>query len=81
VRWAVLDIGGGTPLLTLEWRETGGPAVSPPAQTGFGSRLMKSSVKQDLAGEVALEFNPAGLVCRIEAPLQSIPEREATLGF
>jgi PAS domain S-box-containing protein len=81
VRWAVLDIGGGTPLLTLEWRETGGPAVSPPAQTGFGSRLMKSSVKQDLAGEVALEFKPAGLVCRIEAPLQSIPEREATLGF
>jgi PAS domain S-box-containing protein len=81
VRWASLDIGGDAPLLTLEWRETGGPKVSPPARAGFGSRLVKSSVEQDLRGKLALEFNPAGLVCRIEAPLQSIPEREATFGL
>ncbi|KQV57333.1 MULTISPECIES: MHYT domain-containing protein [unclassified Caulobacter] len=81
VRWASLDIGGDAPLLTLEWRETGGPKVSPPARAGFGSRLVKSSVEQDLRGKLALEFNPAGLVCRIEAPLQSIPERETTFGL
>ena len=81
VRWTTLDISGRTPLLALEWRETDGPAVSAPTQTGFGSRLVKSSVEQDLGGTLALEYNAAGLVCRIEAPLQTINEREATLEF
>ena len=78
VRWATLDVDQPKPLLVLEWRETGGPVVSPPTQTGFGSRLVKSSVEQDLGGTVALDFNATGLVCRIEAPLQSINAAEVT---
>jgi PAS domain S-box-containing protein len=79
VRWATLDVGQPKPLLVLEWRETGGPVVSPPAQTGFGSRLVKGSVEQDLAGAVAFDFDPSGLVCRIEAPLQSVNNAEVPL--
>lgn len=66
-------------LLALEWRETRGLAVSPPTRSGFGSRLVKSSVEQDLGGTLALEFNATGLVCRIEAPLQRIGERQGAL--
>jgi two-component sensor histidine kinase len=79
VRWAVMDVGGPLSLLALEWRETGGPAVSPPTHVGFGSRLVKTSVEQDLGGSLALEFNATGLVCRIEAPLQRIGERQAAV--
>ena len=79
IRWATLDVDGTKPLLVLEWRETGGPAVSPPTQTGFGSRLVKSSVEQDLGGTVALEFDVSGLICRIEAPLQSANPADVTL--
>jgi len=79
VRWARLDVGGQAPLLALEWRETGGPLVSPPTRSGFGSRLVKASVEQDLGGSLALEFNPTGLVCRIEAPLQRTGERQDAL--
>ena len=79
VQWATFDIERPEPMLVLEWRETGGPAVSPPTKAGFGSRLIKVSVEKDLGGAVALDFAPTGLVCRIEAPLQPISESPVRL--
>jgi two-component sensor histidine kinase len=49
--------------LTLHWEERGGPAVSPPSRTGFGSRLIAASLKSDLAGEARIDYRPTGLVC------------------
>ena len=79
ITWQIFEVGRPTPLFVLEWRETGGPTVSPPTKTGFGSRLVKLSVEQDLGGAVALDFDPAGLVCRIEAPLQPTSQEEEIL--
>jgi PAS domain S-box-containing protein len=59
----------GVPTLHLLWQETGGPAVSPPARRGFGSRLIEQALARDLDGKVLLTFDPAGLVCAIDAPL------------
>ncbi len=42
----------------LTWREVGGPPVTPPTRTGFGTRLLRS----DLAGSANLDFAPTGLV-------------------
>jgi PAS domain S-box-containing protein len=56
----------------LRWRESGGPAVQPPARRGFGSRLVERGLSQDIAGEARLTFNDAGLECAIDAPLQEI---------
>jgi PAS domain S-box-containing protein len=56
----------GAPQLDLLWRETGGPAASPPARRGFGSMLIERSLGK---GRVGLNFEPSGLVCRIELPL------------
>jgi two-component sensor histidine kinase len=74
VRWDVLDVGGPAPLLVLEWRETAGPPVAPQRSPGFGSRLVKASAEQDLAGAVSLDYAVTGLVCRIEAPLPKVAE-------
>jgi two-component sensor histidine kinase len=49
--------------LSLTWRESGGPPVSPPSRAGFGSRLIKRSLGGEMAGEVALSFPPEGAVC------------------
>ncbi|MCZ8548323.1 PAS domain S-box protein [Mesorhizobium qingshengii] len=57
------------PRLKLVWSELGGPTVSSPARRGFGSRLLERGLAADLEAEVALEFQPQGLVCRIDAPL------------
>jgi PAS domain S-box-containing protein len=66
--------------LRLEWRESGGPAVEPPASRGFGSRLIERGLEADLGGRAALIFDPAGLVCEIEASLAAIHASERTFG-
>ena len=55
--------------LTLRWAESGGPSVAKPTRTGFGSRLIERSLARELAGEVNLTFDPAGVVCTIVAPV------------
>jgi PAS domain S-box-containing protein len=59
----------------LCWTESGGPPVEQPRRRGFGSRLVEFGLAQDLAGEVALRFERAGLVCNIEAPIEEIRAR------
>ena len=55
--------------LRIEWRETGGPAVSPPARRGFGSRLVERGLAHELDGTVVLDFDPAGVRCTMKFPL------------
>ncbi len=50
------------------WRETGGPRVSPPAQRGFGSTLLRSILRAE-EGEVRIDFAETGVVCVIELPV------------
>ena len=55
--------------LTLNWRERGGPEVTPPKRRGFGSRLIERSLAAELNGRVALSFLPAGVQCEVMARL------------
>ena len=64
IRWTV-----GQDALTFVWREEGGPQVTSPAKTGFGTKLIKRTLSAELKGTAELEFNASGLVCRVEAPL------------
>ncbi|ESY89699.1 PAS domain S-box protein [Mesorhizobium sp. LNHC229A00] len=68
VEWARTE--NPKPRLKLIWSELGGPAVSAPSQRGFGTRLIVGGLAADLEAEVAMEFQPQGLVCKIDAPLQ-----------
>ncbi|HET6375079.1 MAG TPA: hypothetical protein VFF88_03440, partial [Methylocella sp.] len=54
--------------LMFRWIERDGPAVTVPAQRGFGSRLIES-LGRELAGCASIEFDPAGIICTIDAPL------------
>jgi PAS domain S-box-containing protein len=67
ITWAVRP--GDPPHLALRWQEHGGPLVSPPAQTGFGSRLIERSLALELAGEVHVTYEPSGVVCDVSAPV------------
>ncbi len=68
VVWDVVD-EAGEPTVRLTWREAGGPRVAPPARKGFGSRLIERGLVGAVGGVVRLEYDPAGLVCRLVAPL------------
>ncbi|HET6971664.1 MAG TPA: sensor histidine kinase, partial [Phenylobacterium sp.] len=50
--------------VVLTWRERGGPPVSPPSRTGFGSRLI-SRLAAQLNGSLELDWQPAGLVATL----------------
>lgn len=62
VSWSAPDADGRT---ALEWIETGGPAACPPSRTGFGSRLIATSLKGDLGGSAELDYSPQGLRARL----------------
>jgi PAS domain S-box-containing protein len=70
LEWRI-DPEGKEPRLHLNWIERGGPAVTTPTRRGFGTRLIERSLAQDLEGEVLLAFQPAGLICTIQAPVRN----------
>jgi PAS domain S-box-containing protein len=55
--------------LTLIWRESGGPAVSPPTRRGFGTMLLELTLAEDLNGKVDMEYRPEGLLCTIRSSI------------
>ena len=71
VSWDVKD----EDRLAIEWREAGGPPVTPPARRGFGFRMIERALAADLSGAARLDFDPAGLVCRIDASLSDAAPR------
>ena len=65
VRWTL----SGT-RLALDWSESGGPTVNPPARRGFGMRLLSTALIP-FDGGVDTLFEPSGLVCKMNI---SLPE-------
>jgi PAS domain S-box-containing protein len=66
------EIEAGELHLVFRWRETGGPPVVAPEQTGFGSRLIKHSLSS--FGTVAMDYAPTGLVLDFNAPIKKIQQ-------
>jgi PAS domain S-box-containing protein len=71
VRWQVMR-DPATPYPTeveLSWEERDGPAVTPPAEEGFGSRLLRVTAAE-LRGKLECQWNPEGLRWRLSFPLR-----------
>ncbi len=56
----------------LTWSETGGPPVIPPTRNGFGSRLIKGGLTEQLGAATSVDYAASGVVWRIAAPLANI---------
>ncbi len=70
VEWSIAD-ESSEPIVRLVWSEHNGPAVKAPAPdaVGFGSRLIERGLASAVNGEVAIDYNVAGIICRVTAPL------------
>jgi len=55
--------------LIFTWRDVGGPPVTPPTRTGFGTRLIESSIRREQKGQAKFDFRPDGLVFEASLPL------------
>jgi two-component sensor histidine kinase len=55
--------------MRLRWEEAGGPAVGGgPGRKGFGSRVVDATVRGQLGGAVAWDWQPTGLVVELTLP-------------
>jgi len=63
------DLDAASAGLRLRWAETGGPVVAgPPRRLGFGSRVLRGTVVDQLGGRLACEWPASGLVSDIVLP-------------
>jgi two-component sensor histidine kinase/CheY-like chemotaxis protein len=56
--------------LHLDWIERGGPACSPPTIQGFGSKIIGSTIQNQLHGELDFRWQPEGLHVSLSFPLE-----------
>ncbi|MBB5222838.1 two-component system CheB/CheR fusion protein [Amaricoccus macauensis] len=60
--------------LTLLWKESLGATLQAPEARGFGTSFIERSLSYELFGSASLAFEPDGLSCVLEFPLDQ-PER------
>ena len=75
VKYGALSTDGGrvdcdwierTPgAFTLRWTENGGPQVSQPRSSGFGTRLISAALNGVPGGSALLKFEPQGVRCEL----------------
>jgi PAS domain S-box-containing protein len=63
--------GDAAGFLVIEWRETGGPLAVTPAQSGYGTNLIRELIPHEVGGTVDLVFAPEGVSCTIRIPVES----------
>jgi len=62
-------------LLMLQWIESGGPRIVPPATRSFGLNVIRASVEQQLGGKVTFDWDPRGLQCTLSIPHSELGSR------
>jgi two-component sensor histidine kinase len=62
--------GDAAAVMTITWRELGGPPIEAPVRSGYGSSLIRDLIPHELGGAVDLTFPSDGACCKIEIPLE-----------
>lgn len=64
-------------LITMTWQEHDGPPVESAGARGFGSQLLDLSIKRQLGGDYAQQWDREGLVTVITIPARAFSRRTA----
>ena len=70
ITWTVIE-----DRLLMEWRELGGPRVTPPSSSGFGSRLLQRGIFS-APDQLSLIYAPEGLQSSIDVRLITGPDND-----
>ncbi|MGO4525194.1 hypothetical protein AB4097_10070 [Microvirga sp. 2MCAF35] len=76
VDWTV-ESRGEEAILTIDWCELDGPALETERRPGFGSRLLRQAITQELAGHLDLRYEREGVCCTIAVPSGSVRHQAA----
>lgn len=61
-----------SPVFSLDWIETGGPAVVEPKRQGYGTKYVRSALTSIFGAAPVITFAPSGLSCHAAGPLQRL---------
>ncbi|NSZ66415.1 sensor histidine kinase (plasmid) [Agrobacterium tumefaciens] len=61
-----------SPVFSLDWIETGGPAVVEPKRQGYGTKYLRSALTSVFGAAPVITFAPSGLSCHAAGPLQRL---------
>jgi PAS domain S-box-containing protein len=64
LRWQC-EPQGGIEKFVMIWKESGGPAPAKPSHEGFGTRVVHFAAAREKDGDVSMDYQPDGLLCRI----------------
>ena len=70
MRWSV-NAAKDNPRFVFHWQEHGGPPVSKPTRTSFGSRLLQQSIR-GLDHPAEIDYATDGLAYSLNAPLAAV---------
>jgi PAS domain S-box-containing protein len=77
IAWNLAHNQLGARQISLLWRELGGPPVTPPEHTGFGTRLIARTFGQESGGQARIDYLPQGVQCVMQLPLSVSGEAPA----
>jgi PAS domain S-box-containing protein len=72
-----LDDRGGEAVLAIDWCELDGPTLKTQPSPGFGSRMLRQTITQELAGQLDIRYEREGVCCTIAVPLGSTGQQAA----
>jgi two-component sensor histidine kinase len=78
--WRLDGTAEGETHFHFGWRESEGPAVTPPTRRGFGRKLTGRIAAASLKAKISLDFPPEGVVWLVDAPAAAVldqPEQPA----
>lgn len=64
------QVSGGK--FKFTWAENGGPAVTAPTRTGFGSRMIERALAATAKGEASIEYSGTGIVFTLNADVEAL---------
>ena len=68
VSWTVVSAGNERKL-EIDWTESGGPMVTSPLRSGFGTQMLEFVLPRQIHGDARIDFRPEGVHIRIVLPL------------
>ncbi|VVM51202.1 hypothetical protein PS663_00796 [Pseudomonas fluorescens] len=73
LRWNIHEASepDSPPTFLLTWEESRGPAVGRPSRTGYGTSMIRGSLRNAFDGRAIFNFEPSGFICEISAPFSS----------
>ena len=77
IEWRTVGEAEGVARFELLWTEHGGPAVVPPARTGFGTVVIEAVPRAEFDAEVTLAYAPEGFRWHLSCPASCVLEPPA----